>query len=128
MRNVFNRLGLALALFLSACATTGTKIEESKLSQFQKGKTTYAEVMAALGPPQSSTRTSDGERVATYAYSRAQSKASSFIPVVGAFVGGSEGESQAVAFSFDKNDILTSYTTTNSTTDVNGGLVGGQKR
>ena len=52
---------VAAALGLSACVATGKKVTQEQVSRFQKGKTTYQEVIADLGEPTNSTLHSDGE-------------------------------------------------------------------
>ena len=44
-------VALLAALCVAACASSGTKVEQSQLQQFEKGKTTYAEVTGIFGAP-----------------------------------------------------------------------------
>jgi len=55
-------------LALTSCMSMGTKVDQDKLTQFQKGKTTYAEVVQQLGKPTQSTLNSDGSRIVVYTY------------------------------------------------------------
>jgi len=107
----FGFLGL-LALCLSACGTAGVRVDPNVTASFQDGVTTYAEVVAALGPPTSSVTFPDGRRLAIYSYAQVRARPESFIPLVGAFVGGVDSQSETVSFNFDQNGILDG--TTNS--------------
>ena len=58
--------GLALAACLSACTTithssNGTPIHTGALQHLEKGRTTTAEVLQLLGPPQQIVRRRDGD-------------------------------------------------------------------
>lgn len=122
-------LSMLIVLFaLSACMSYGTKVDQERLAQFVKGKTTYAEVIQQLGKPSQSTINADGVRTISYTYGQSQVKASTFIPIVGAFVGGSESENTTVTLSFDKNSVLTDYTATEGGMDMGSGITSGRKQ
>src|SRR5262245_9411860 len=98
------------ALFaFTACVSMGTKVDQDKLAQFEKGKTTYAEVIQQLGKPTQSTLNADGSRRLLYTYMQSQAKAANFIPIVGAFTGGADTENTSVMLEFDQNSVLTNY-------------------
>jgi hypothetical protein len=110
-----NIVGVVLAaVMLAGCVSSGTKVDASQMASFEKGKTTYAQVVQALGPPVSVTNTSDGTRIAVYSYVHSQARAASFIPVVGLFAGGADAQSQAVTFTFGPDGTLKDYSTTTS--------------
>ena len=67
-------LPLFLGMVLTSCAATGTKVAPEQLTQFERGKTTYYDVVAALGKPTSMTLAADGSRQVIYAYSQNQMK------------------------------------------------------
>jgi outer membrane protein assembly factor BamE (lipoprotein component of BamABCDE complex) len=126
---IVRSLFLIIALFaLSACVSMGTKVDQEKVSQFETGKTTYVEVIQQLGKPTQSTMNSDGTRTLTYMYMQSQLKAANFIPVVGAFVGGTESETTTVTLNFDKNSLLTDYTASEGDTSVGTGITSGRKQ
>jgi outer membrane protein assembly factor BamE (lipoprotein component of BamABCDE complex) len=116
------------ALTLSACVATGRKVTQEQVSQFQKGKTTYQQVISSLGAPTNSTLLSDGSRAISYSYAQSQASAASFIPYVGGLVGGSETEHTSVYMTFDKNGVLTDYTATSGRTSTGTGLLSGQRQ
>lgn len=103
---------VVLVLALGACASSGVKIDQSKIERLQKGKTTYAEVMQSFGSPTSNTMMGDGSRMVMYHYFAYQSHPENFIPIVGAFVGGADTEHTMVSLTFDRSGILTNYTAT----------------
>lgn len=122
-------LSVLIAVFaLSACMSMGTKVDQEKLSQFVKGKTTYAEVVQKLGKPTQNTINSDGTRTITYVYAQSQANAASFIPIVGGFLGGAESENTTVALNFDKKSLLTSYTASEGGMNVGTGITSGQRQ
>ena len=105
-------LWLASALLLAGCASAGTKVSEQQAQSFQVGKSTYAEVVATLGNPTSTTTSSNGNRIAVYSYAAVQSQPQNFIPVVNRFASGYDTKKSAVAFNFDAQGILTHTSST----------------
>lgn len=105
---------LSVAVFLSACASTGVLLSEDQISSLQKGKTTYSEAVDRLGRPTNMTRTSDGRRIVSYIYSEAQSRPESFIPIIGAFVGGVDARSSVVTLQFGADNVLEDFTVSQS--------------
>jgi outer membrane protein assembly factor BamE (lipoprotein component of BamABCDE complex) len=106
----------ALALCLVAgCASSsyGTKLDKNKVAQIQKGVTTRAEVEQMLGQPENVSLMGDGRRMMMYSYteSNAHVKGTSFIPIAGAFMGGSEGtmHHQQLQVVLNKNDVVEDY-------------------
>ena len=121
-------IALGCALALSACASSGVKVDPSKLDQFTVGKSTCAEVRAALGQPKQQVKTIGGDTkreilVWKYSYAGVQSHPENFIPVVGAFVGGVDTESSVVMLVFytDHGCVLagTRYATSGMGTGTN---------
>lgn len=95
-------------LSLTACATTqvGNKFDAEKAASFKIGKTTYNEVIQALGESSNVTEGADGSKTISYSYGDSHVKPTSYIPVVGAFIGGTDSETHVAVFSFDKKSIL----------------------
>lgn len=89
---------LLLALTVSACSSTGIKVDEAAMAQFQKGKTTCAEIMARLGKPTHQMARDNGDVVIAYGYASSQAHPENFIPIVGAFVRGYDTEQTAAIF------------------------------
>jgi hypothetical protein len=101
-------------LSLTACFAAGKQVTEEQLAQFVKGKSTKGEVLAKLGQPNSNSVLPDGSRYICYSYTQVTTRPESFIPVVGAFVGGADTMFNYVCMAFDRSDILQSFTATAS--------------
>lgn len=119
---------LITVLSLSACMSMGKKVDQEKVSQFVKGKTTYTEVVQQLGKPTQSTINSDGSRTAMYIYIQSQANAATFIPIVGAFMGGAESENTTVTLNFDKRSILTNYSASEGGSSMGTGIASGSRQ
>lgn len=115
-------------LALTACMSMGTKVDQEKLSQFVKGKTTYAEVVQQLGKPTQNTINSDGTRMIMYMYAQSQAKAENFIPFVGGLLGGATTENTTVTLNFDRRNILTGYTASEGGMEAGSGIMSGRKQ
>ena len=105
-------LVISMALTLSACAARTQQVakpQQQKSAPFQTGRTTYAEVLAALGEPSEAIRHPDGSRAISYFYSKSQAKADSGIPHFGDFRDGTEVVSSFVSMRFNKAGILIHY-------------------
>lgn len=100
------------AALLGGCAAAGVQVTEQQAQAFQVGRSTYADVVAALGEPTSVTLSTRGGRVAVYAYAAISARPQNYIPYIGGLVGGFDERKSAVAFIFDGNGILVE---TNST-------------
>jgi hypothetical protein len=104
---------LLWALMLAACGATGVQVKPDQLTTFKKGVTTAPDVEAKLGNPTSQTITSDGNTMLMYNYMAYQTRASSFIPIAGAFVGGADVQSSMVMFRFGPDGKMIDYTANN---------------
>jgi S1-C subfamily serine protease len=82
--------------------------------------TTHADVIRALGPPESEVVSSSGSRSMIYIFSHFSTKAASFIPVVGIFAGGAKAQTSAVTIRFDPNGKLAEVTASNTAIDSTG--------
>ena len=98
-------------LVLSACTSTGTRVDQEKLSTFVKGKTTYSEVIQQLGKPDQSTTKEDGTATIKYMYKQTVGEAANYIPFVGGFIeGGAGSDDTTVTIDFDNKSVLVDYT------------------
>jgi hypothetical protein len=107
-----------VALSFAGCASSGTQVRDSQLTQFQEGVTTESDVVRALGPPTAISSNSNGSAVLVYTGAHAQAKAATFIPIVGLFAGGATAEATSVGFRFGPDHRLIDYQVTHGTTDV----------
>ena len=108
--NLLRYLWMLVLVVLSSCTSTGTKIDQERLSAFVKGKTTYSEVIQQLGKPDQSTTNDDGTIIITYTYKLSAAKGASLIPFVGGFIeGGAGAEESAVTMRFNNKSVLVGY-------------------
>ena len=116
---------ICLFIFIG-CATVGTQIDQSNLSQIKEGVTTQKEVIALMGQPYMQTLTSDGKIMMMYQYTKVKNRAANFIPVVGAFSGGMDMEQQTLQILVNEKGIVEKYLFTDSSTDINSGILNTQ--
>ena len=103
-------------------------MDADRLTQFERGKTTYAEVVAALGTPTSMTLAADGSRQVTYIYNQNQMKWENFVPIVAMFSQGATAETTTVILDFDPQGVLLSYTAAEGQTQMGIGFNSGAKQ
>lgn len=103
-----------LAVSLAGCASSGVRVNEQHLNSLEPGKSTLAETVSLLGAPTTRIRNADGTTTIMYVYAEAQTKAATFIPIVGLFAGGVDTNTSSVMLQFDKDGILTTQTTSDS--------------
>jgi len=103
MRNV---VVAVVAMALMGCAASGTQVKEEQLLQFQAGVTTISDVTRVLGQPQQQLLLPDGSRALIYSYAQVQTRPETFIPLVGAFVGGADVKTNSATLMFDRAGLL----------------------
>ena len=113
---------LGLAAALSSCASAGTKIDPNAVAAFVKGKTTVAQAEDALGEPNGTSSAQDGSTILVYTYTHSSVHASTFIPIVGAFVGGADTKSQSVVLRFGPDGTYQGASTATGNLGVATGL------
>lgn len=116
---------LSVISLQSGCAATGVKVSEEQAQSFQVGRSSYSDVVTALGPPTTTTLTPNGTRVAIYSYSAIQSRPQNFIPYIGPLVAGYDQSSSAVTFTFDQRGLLQSTSSSQSNLGTGAGLAAG---
>ena len=110
---------ISAALGLAACAHDGgTVVDPTKVSSFQKGTTTRAQVISTLGPPSGSSVNSDGTTSIRYSHFDQKVNAATYIPIVGLFAGGASTDTQTCVFRFDATDHYLDGSCTQNTTKV----------
>lgn len=101
------KLLMAATVFvLAGCAASGVKVSDAQVATLKKGETTKADVLRAFGPPTTQTRVSDGTSMVIYSHFEVAVRPATFIPIVGAFAGGSDTRSNTVLLRFDADDKL----------------------
>ena len=120
MRTFFAALALPIAI--TACTSSGVRVTDDQMSQFHEGVTTKQEVVSALGNPTMTVRNNDGSSALIYSYFEARTRGSSFIPIVGAFVGGADTRQNTVTINFDRSGVMQSYSSTSGETGTATGI------
>lgn len=98
MRSIF--LAFLTVAVLSGCAGLG---QQKKEHHFVKGKTTYNEVVEALGNPLTSSNNPDGSK--TIAYSDTKTDPKLFIPLVGSLIA-DKPTTEFTTYTFNSKKIL----------------------
>jgi outer membrane protein assembly factor BamE (lipoprotein component of BamABCDE complex) len=111
---------LIIALAASGCATQPPvqQVTAQQIAKFQKGVTTEADVIAALGKPMTVSSTMDGRTLA-YASVKSAVRGSTYVPVVGLFTGGVDMKINSAAFVFDAAGKLKDYSLSDSAYSAN---------
>lgn len=118
-------LAIGILLAVGGCMSTGVRVSEQEATSFTVGKSTYADVVAALGEPTTTTIDTSGVRVAVYAYSAMQQRPENFIPYIGPFIAGVDTKSSQVTFVFDRDGILRSTSSSQSQAGAGANLSAG---
>ncbi|WP_153012897.1 hypothetical protein [Pseudacidovorax intermedius] len=107
------------AAALAGCAASGVRVTDDQVAHFQRGVTTKAEVLQALGKPTMQMRMGDGTSMVIYSFAEVAVRPATFIPVVGAFAGGADSRSNTMTLRFDAAERLVD--TTSSATETGTG-------
>ena len=110
---------------ISGCASVGAPINQKAADQIQEGVTTKDQVAILMGQPYQISRLPNGESAYMYIYSKVSAKASSFIPIVGALVGGSKVDSQNLIVTFNKDGIVKAVTGSQTSASADSNLSAG---
>lgn len=111
-----NLIALASLIFIFGCATVGKEVSADQAAQFEKGKTTKAEIIAKLGPPTGQSTIGDGRETISYAFMKYQTRPETFIPLVGIFVGGADVRNSSVTYVFNASGVLETFTQNSNNT------------
>ncbi|MFC4526375.1 hypothetical protein ISN76_13115 [Dyella halodurans] len=115
---------LVATALLAGCVSAGTKVDPNVVNAFQPGVTTIDQAEAKLGTPNAVTKLPDGSTIIVYAFSHAQASGSSFIPLVGPFVGHSDANTVTASLTFDKAGKYVQ--STSSTSQAKAGMFSSQ--
>ena len=97
---------LAAASLLASSAASGVQVSQQQAQNFQVGRSTYTDVVGALGEPTTNI-SSNGTRVAAYIYAAVQSRLQNFISYIGPLVAGYDTKSSSGTSTFDSRSALT---------------------
>lgn len=103
---MLRKVVLFIGLGLSACASAGTKVTSSQVQSLKVGTTTYDQVVASLGKPTSVVSMPDGILAAHYIHTETSIRPESYVPVLGAFIGGVDTGMNMTTLYFDTNKVL----------------------
>jgi len=117
-------VGLLCGALLAGCVSAGVEVSPEQMSNFKPGVTTRQEVITALGPASVQTALDDGSTLLVYTYVKSRPHPESYIPLIGALVGGADTHASAAVFLFDPNGILKSEN--NTASNVGTGLSSGK--
>ena len=106
MKKIF--LALSITLMLVGCASTGNKQVKNRdyTSQVASTGKTQDEVMEALGEPTNVQFRENGQEVWTYTYTNSDTRVTTFIPVIGLFLGGADMEVTTLNILFTENGTV----------------------
>lgn len=98
-------LTLVLVTSLAGCMSSGKQVAPEAALQFKEGVTTESEILTKLGQPTAMSINS-GKKFLTYSGMQVQMKGASFIPIIGAFAGGSDYKMSMAIYQIGPNGIL----------------------
>lgn len=113
---------LSFALLVTGCMSAGMNVKPEQVQAFQPGKTTRGEIETALGRPNVVKNLSNGTVSLIYQHVDVRVRGETFIPFIGALVGGSDVSTNEVTFNLDKNGIFES--TSSATTEQGASMLG----
>jgi outer membrane protein assembly factor BamE (lipoprotein component of BamABCDE complex) len=118
---------ILILVTMVGCATVGRKVDQSAVEKIIKGETSRSEVIGLIGSPDRIIQPGNGDTIFSYGYTRVSAKATSFIPIVGAFAGGANVQNQMVMITFDKDGIVKNIMNTYGSTETDSGVAAGGK-
>ena len=107
--------------------SVGHQIDQHRVDTLVKGKSTKADVRAAIGAPDNISKDLSGQESWIYSYSRSTVKGTTFIPYIGGLVGGSNTQTQQVVVVFGADGTVENVTSTYGGTEANANLTAGGK-
>lgn len=118
---VASSLFLGAAILLGA-ASGGTMVTDEQIEQFKAGKTERKDVIQTLGSPEVTQKMEDGTTRDTYIRSESHASATSYIPLVGAFIGSTKTKNREVTFIYTKKGVLKDVATEDQNLKTKGGF------
>lgn len=123
MKFKFFMSALSLSLiFLAGCFSVGHKIDQTRAARIQKGVTTRQQVINLIGSPDQITTLPNGDTIYMYNYHRITAKPATFIPLLGAFVGGANVQNQMYMVYFGPDGLVKTITSSYGATESSEGL------
>ena len=107
---------IALGFALAGCASEGTQVAVRQAPQFQKGVSTKADVVAALGEPNATFSKAKGTTTIAYWNVTARPNAADFVALVGA-------GATTVSFRFGHDGKLLDYGSSTANSNAHASIV-----
>ncbi len=106
---------VAVALAIGGCASSDNSVmatadQATIAKRIVNGKTTQREVQDYLGSPDDVRYTDSGQEIWQYVHHNTSVNATTFIPVVGIFAGGSKTDQKLLTILFDKKGVVVKST------------------
>jgi outer membrane protein assembly factor BamE (lipoprotein component of BamABCDE complex) len=114
-------IAAATALVVGCASSGNTKLgsmTESAVRDSVPINAEKAQVEQTFGPPDLKTFSTDGQEVWTYQHAYASAKASSFIPIIGPFVGGTDVERKQLTVLFSEDGRVAKVLWNSAPTEV----------
>lgn len=116
-----------IVFLLSGCSTSRNQnlkneTPQSLQSKIIKNKTTKTELLSKLGEPDTRTTLDDGNEQWKYFMTNNQFSATTFIPVVGLFTGGSQTQSKTLEIDF-KGETVSKWTFSSDNNNTKTGIL-----
>lgn len=98
---------MLLITVTAGCVSIGNQRLEDKaaVDKVQVGKT-REEVRAAVGEPSGVTTMSTGQEIWTYMFTKSRATAATYIPIVGLFAGGADGQTNTMSVTFSTHGLV----------------------
>lgn len=98
-------------LFAAGCATMGDERirDTATIDQIEIGVTTKDDVRDMVGYPTKVTFEECGDETWEYVLTKAQTRAASFIPIIGLFAGGMDTQMYTLTVRYDENGVVKKY-------------------
>ncbi len=110
-------LGIVL-LSSFGCMSSGTKIDQNRVTEIKKGETTEADVIQMFGQPNRSFVNSDGTKMLMWNYHESRTKGTTYIPYAGIFLGGSDSSSQSLTVNIGPSGKVTNYSSSGGSSEL----------
>lgn len=108
-----NCLTVSILIFVVAlvcgCASVGNNFDSRKVSEIKKGETTERDLVKMFGPPSNRIIDSDRGLSLRWIYTEVTTKGTTFIPVVGAFAGGTNTKTKFLNVFLDTDGKVFSF-------------------
>lgn len=107
MKTIITLIGMAL--LLCGCASVGHNFDSRKVAEIKVGETTEADLINMFGPASHRGMESTGTISMGWVYTQATTKASTFVPFAGPFIGGVDAKTKFLTVILAAGGKVSSY-------------------